>query len=166
MSYIGTVANYGGKQSSNSQNVKEFIIGVSGAIPWIYLKLPSGLRVITPSDSKKPVYINNDLIVQGSLYNTSDVNLKENMIPLSENNKNKVLSLKPMEYTFKADTNKNVHYGFIAQDVEQLYPNLVKDNVLGYKTVNYIELVPLLVSKMQDMQKEIDELKETIKNKE
>jgi hypothetical protein len=71
-----------------------------------------------------------------------------------------------MEYTFKADTNKNLHYGFIAQDVEQLYPTLVKDNVLGYKTVNYIELIPLLVSKMQDMQKEIDELKETIKNKE
>ena len=60
MSYIGTVANYGGKQSSNTQNVKEFIVGVSGAIPWIYSKLPSGLRVITPSDSKKPVYINND----------------------------------------------------------------------------------------------------------
>jgi hypothetical protein len=47
-----------------------------------------------------------------------------------------------------------------------LYPTLVKDNVLGYKTVNYIELIPLLVSKMQDMQKEIDELKETIRNKE
>ena len=90
MSYIGTVANYGGKQSSNSQNVKEFIVGVSGAIPWIYSKLPSGLRVITPSDSKKPVYINNDLIVQGSLFNTSDVNLKENIIPLSENNKTKL----------------------------------------------------------------------------
>jgi hypothetical protein len=162
MSYIGTVANYGGKQSSNSQSIKEFIIGVSGAVPWIYSKLPSGLKVITPSDSKKPVYINNDLIVQGSLFNTSDANLKDNIIPISEINKNKLLSLQAKEYYFKADITKKIHYGFVAQDVEKLYPTLVKENVLGYKTVNYIEFIPILVSKIQDMQNEIIQLKEKI----
>lgn len=165
MSYIGTVANYGGKQGNSSQSVKEFIIGANTGIPWIYLRLPSGLRVITPSDNKKPVYINNDLIVQGSLYNTSDATLKENMIPLTENTTSKLLDLRPMEYSFKADASKKLHYGFIAQDVEKLYPTLVKDNELGFKSVNYIELVPLLVSKIQDMQKEIDELRETIRIK-
>jgi hypothetical protein len=54
---------------------------------------------------------------------------------------------------------KTSHYGFLAQDVEKLYPTLVNDNVLGYKTVNYIEFIPLLVSKIQDMQNEIDKLK-------
>ena len=159
MSYIGTIANYSGKQSSTSQNIKEFTIGASPSVPWIYSKLPTGLQVITPSDRKKPVYINNDLIVQGSFFNTSDAKLKDNIIQLSEDNKNKLLELKPVEYHFKADMKKTSHYGFLAQDVEKLYPTLVNDNVLGYKTVNYIEFIPLLVSKIQDMQNEIDKLK-------
>jgi hypothetical protein len=40
---------------------------------------------------------------------------------------------------------------------------LVKDSDFGYKTINYLELIPLLVLKINAMQKEIDELKE--KNK-
>jgi len=159
MSYIGTIANYSGKQCSSTQSIKEFTIGANPAVPWIYSKLPTGLQVITPSDRKKPVYINNDLIVQGSFFNTSDAKLKDNIIQLSEDNKNKLLELKPVEYHFKADMKKTLHYGFLAQDVEKLYPTLVNDNVLGYKTVNYIEFIPLLVSKIQDMQNEIDKLK-------
>ena len=31
----------------------------------------------------------------------------------------------------------------------------------AYKTVNYLEIIPLLVQKIQDLQKQIDELKET-----
>ena len=55
-----------------------------------------------------------------------------------------------------------MHYGFIAQDVEKVYPELVKNSDLGYKTVNYIEIIPLLLSKMKDMQGEIDDLREQI----
>ena len=37
---------------------------------------------------------------------------------------------------------------------------LSKHSEFGYKTINYVELIPLLVSKIQSMQKEIDDLKE------
>jgi hypothetical protein len=33
---------------------------------------------------------------------------------------------------------------------------------MGYKTVNYIELIPVLVSKIQEMDKEIKELHQKI----
>ena len=159
MSLIGTVANYGGKQPSNTQDIKQFVVGAGSYVVWIYKKLPTGLQVITPADSKKSVYLNNDLYVNGSIYNSSDATLKENVVLLSEKNKDGLLKLTAVEYSFKADRAHQTHYGFIAQDVEKLYPELVKTSAVGYKTVNYLEMIPMLVSKMQDMQREIDDLK-------
>jgi hypothetical protein len=159
MSLIGTVANYGGKQPSSTQDIKQFVVGAGSYVVWIYKKLPTGLQVITPADSKKPVYLNSDLYVNGSIYNTSDAVLKENVVVLSESRKANLLYLKPVEYSFKADSAHQTHYGFIAQDVEKIYPELVKTSAVGYKTVNYLEFIPILISKMQDMQREIDDLK-------
>lgn len=160
MSLIGTVANYGGKQPNNTQDIKHFVVGGgSSYVVWIYKKLPTGLQVITTADSKKPLYLNNDLYVNGSIYNSSDAILKENVVALSESSKANLLNLKAVEYSFKADSTQQRHYGFIAQEVEQIYPELVKTSAVGYKTVNYLEMIPMLVSKMQDMQREIDELK-------
>jgi hypothetical protein len=162
MSLIGTVANYGGKQPTNTQNIKQFVVGPVNNALWIYKKINTGMSVQTPANSKYPVYINNDLYVTGSIYNTSDVLLKENIEQISDTSMENLLNLEPVEYSFKSDINKKKHFGLIAQDVEKLFPELVKDNVLGYKTVNYIELLPIILSKMKSMQKEMDELKEKI----
>ncbi len=161
MSLIGPVANYGGRQPDNCQNIKQFISGGDSYATWVYKKLSSGLLVQTPSNKKNPIYINNDLYVTGSIYNPSDTNLKENIKTLSKTKTNNLLKLKPVNYYFKSDMNKFQHFGFIAQDVEELFPNLIKDN-LGYKTINYIEFIPVIVSKIKTMQNEIDELKEKL----
>lgn len=157
MSLIGTIANYGGSQPDNSQNVKQFISSGESVV-WRYKKIITGLNVITPVDKKRPVLIDNDLYVNGSIYNPSDINLKKNINVISDSKKNNVINLEPVEFEFKTDNKK--HYGFIAQDMEMIYPELVNNNEVGYKTVNYIELIPILLSKMKDMQKEIDNLKE------
>lgn len=162
MSLIGTVANYGGKQPSNSQNIKQFVVGAGNYAMWIIKTLPSGLKIQTPAINKIPVYINNDLYVTNSIYNTSDLLLKQNIQPLSESKTNNILQLNSVEYTFKSDTKENKHFGFIAQEVEKVFPELVKNNILDYKSVNYIELIPIIVSKMKTMQNEIDELKNII----
>jgi hypothetical protein len=73
-----------------------------------------------------------------------------------------LIELNPVSFKFKHDIKAKEHYGFIAQDIEKLYPELVKNSEMGYKTVNYIELIPILVSKIQSMDKEIKELKEQI----
>ena len=74
-----------------------------------------------------------------------------------------VLCVSILLNTFNNDVKSKVHYGFIAQEFEKVYPNLVKNSEMGYKTVNYIELIPVLVSKIQDLNKEIQELKEKVK---
>jgi len=159
MSLIGSVANYGGRQPDNFQNTKQFIESSSGQAAWVYKRLPNGMKVQTPANKIVPIYINSDLYVNGSIYNPSDKALKDNIEDISENRNNNFDNLKPKEFVYKEDPSKK-HFGFIAQDMEKIYPELVKDSDFGYKTINYIELIPLLVSKIHSMQKEIDELKE------
>ena len=159
MSLIGTVANYGGRQPDNIQNIKQFVVGMDNYAVWIYKKLPSGLKVQMPANNKTPVYVNNDLYVTGSIFNTSDFVLKENIIEISSHYERDLLRLCPVRYSFKTDINKKVHFGFIAQDVEKIFPNLVRNDVLNHKSVNYMELIPIIIAKMQTMQLELDMLK-------
>jgi hypothetical protein len=169
MSIISTVANYGGKQPTNTQDIKQFVVSptVSQA-EWVFSKITTnGDIYITPSNRKKSVYIHTDLYVNGAIFNTSDKNHKEEIERISESKIEKLLDLEPVEYKLKTDTKKKKHFGLIAQDVEEIYPELISDSNLGFKTVNYMELIPLLLLKMKNMQKEIDDLREqigTIKN--
>ena len=175
MSLFSTVANYGGKIPTYTQNIKQFVESptVSQA-NWVFSKItPNGELYITPANRKNSVYISTDLIVKNNLYvlghifNPSDVKLKEEIEPISDSKIENLFDLEPVEYKLKSDIKKKKHYGLIAQDVEKLYPELISDSNLGFKSVNYMELIPLLLLKMKNMQKEIDDLREqigTIKN--
>jgi hypothetical protein len=174
MSLFSTVANYGGKIPTYTQNIKQFVESptVSQA-DWVFSKTTAtGELFITPANRKKSVFIYTDLYVIGNIYNTSifnpsDVKLKEEIEPISDSKIENLFDLEPVEYKLKSDIKKKKHYGLIAQDVEKLYPELISDSNLGFKSVNYMELLPLLLLKMKNMQKEIDDLREqigTIKN--
>lgn len=51
------------------------------------------------------------------------------------------------------------HYGFIAQDLQQVYPDLVYENSKGELSINSMEMIPLLVESIQELTTEINELK-------
>ena len=101
-------------------------------------------------------------IVDGSIVNPSDINLKDNIVEISSELTNNLINLKPVQYTYKTD--KKIHYGFIAQELETVLPELVvtkpdTSNSAQIKAINYLEIIPLLVGKLQKMQTEIDNLK-------
>lgn len=156
---FSTVANYSGRQPDNVQNIKQFVTNISKQVTWVYKRLTNGMTVITLGDQTKNVLIPLDLYVNGSLFNPSDENLKTNTSNLSFEKNNALLNLNPVEFEYKCDCRKKKHFGFIAQDVEKIFPELVSSDVMGYKTVNYIELIPIILSKMRTMQEEINELK-------
>jgi len=162
MSIISTSANYGGKISDYQQNIKQFVVSGPSEAIWIYKRLPDGLVVQTPANQKIPVLISSDLIVTGSLYNTSDIRLKENITEISTAKMDDLFTLNPVIFSYKNDQTKKTHYGVLAQDVEKVFPELVEDNMSGYKTVNYQELLPLMLAKMKNMQEQINELKEKV----
>ena len=156
-----TTPNYSGRQGDNIQNIKQFVTSTVGIVNWIYKTLTvSTAKVITPQDQTKTVMIPNDLLVLGSINNPSDIILKDNIEQINIDDFNK---LNPVSFTFKDDEKNKKHYGFIAQELETLYPELVTNTELGFKSVNYIEMIPILLSQMKNMQMEIDKLKEDIR---
>ena len=155
-------ANFGGKIGDLNSYVKVFNPGTPINL-WkvsVYNLIP----VITTSiEYVKNVLIQGDLTVDGGIFNPSDKNLKDNVNEIDSETTNKIMNLKPSKFTFKRDTNRHTHYGFIAQELEEEYPELISikpvSNMANLKSVNYLEIIPLLVDKIQMMQKEIDELK-------
>jgi len=161
MSLFSPISNYGGRTDVAS-NVKQFVYSSNGA-SWIYKKLNSGLVVQTPEARNLPVLINNDLIVTGSIFNTSDERLKENISKINKEKIDDLFTINPILFNYKNEPSKDKHFGVLAQDVEKVFPELVKNNnISGYKTVNYQELIPIMLAKMKQMQDEIVELKQNI----
>ena len=167
------MANYGGKQPNSSAYIKNFVYGTPSDL-WITQNYtPSGSTIsngvlVPASTSYENVYIPGNLYVDGSIINPSDINLKENINVIDSDKTNKLLNLKPCEFTYKNDNNERIHFGFIAQEFEKDIPELIysKPDPLSessnLKAINYLEIIPLLVNKIQLMQKEIDDLKEQI----
>ena len=54
---------------------------------------------------------------------------------------------------------KKLHYGVIAQEIEQVYPDLVKEDDEGIKSVNYIELLIMEIVKLRKRVKELEKRK-------
>ena len=123
-----------------------------------------------PINSLYNVYIPNNLYVGGTIYGTvvapSDEKLKENVSPLEFEFPDKILQLQPKSYSYISDSTQKIHYGLIAQDVEKVFPELVYEHIdpttnESTKAVNYVEMIPILLLKIKDMQKQIDHLTQT-----
>lgn len=84
----------------------------------------------------------------------SDKNLKEN-IKLIDNPLEKLISINGVSFDWK-DT-KTPSMGVIAQEIEEIFPELV--NTADYKSVNYNGLIGVLIEAVKDLKEEVDELK-------
>lgn len=68
------------------------------------------------------------------------------------------------EYYWKAEkfvdkpVDKRLKFGFIAQEVETVLPNLVYKDQYGYKSVDYIQIIPILTNAIQSLQTENQQL--------
>jgi hypothetical protein len=174
MSY--TNANYSVPQPNNSTFIKNFQQGQPVSLWTIkqYTYNDKTEQVITPASVMTAInnlYINGtiyggDLVTTGPPTLISDRKMKDNIVEVSTELSENIMKLKPCQFTYKTDSTNHTHYGFIAQEVAEQLPNLVlKKNILDQGevlTVNYLEIIPLLVDKIQRMQEEIDELKKHV----
>lgn len=88
---------------------------------------------------------------------SSDLNLKDN-IQVIENATDKLVEISGV--TFEWKETKQVSAGVIAQDVEKVFPEVVKTN--EYKTINYNGLIGLLVEAVKEQQEQINTLTKRI----
>jgi hypothetical protein len=155
MSLFSATANYGGRQPDNTAYIKQFVSSASGYAYWIYKKI-NGIKFITTA-TKDDVFLPKDLVVAGSITSPSDLALKQNVYDLTNELCDHITDITPKQYTYIDDESQKVRYGVIAQDIEQFFPELVSSST-GHKTVNYLELIPIMIVKMKKMQQEIDKL--------
>jgi hypothetical protein len=74
-----------------------------------------------------------------------------------------IMKLTPKEYDWKKDNRHDI--GFIAQEVEEVIPEIVKDKKhfdKEIKTLDYEKLTAVLIKAVQEQQKQINELKEKL----
>lgn len=50
------------------------------------------------------------------------------------------------------------HYGLSAEQLEEIFPDLVYDNGDGTKSVNYVEMVPILLQAINELSAKVEEL--------
>jgi hypothetical protein len=102
-------------------------------------------------------------------YYSSDKNLKENILPI-KNALNKVDNINGVEFDWKDSYIeqrggedgifvRKHDVGVIAQELEQVLPEVVVTRDDGYKAVNYEKVVALLIQAIKELKEEVDSLK-------
>jgi|GEM_PF-2589438 len=139
----GTVAmTIGGVVGGNKGNV---LIGGTSAAGNLY-------RLEVTGDS----YFGGNVTVTGT-FTVSDARLKENVATI-DNALARVKALRGVTYDFRPGTPERMNLprtrqvGFIAQEVQQVVPEAVGTTEQGYLSVNYPELIPVLVEGMKEQQ--------------
>lgn len=97
-----------------------------------------------------------DLTVQGDVTSLSDKRVKEN-IETVENGLDLVSQLRGVWYNKIGEEDRKV--GVIAQEVEEVLPEVVKTDTEGMKSVDYGKMVGVLIEAIKDLKAEIKELK-------
>ncbi|RKX19994.1 MAG: hypothetical protein DRP35_06775 [Candidatus Zixiibacteriota bacterium] len=114
--------------------------------------------------STDEVQINGDLCYTGTFSACSDKRYKKNLKPISnvlfnlKNINSYYYNWKIKEFPNMAFTNRK-QIGVIAQDIEKYYPELVKTDANGYKSVDYSKLSVVLLEAIKEQQQLIDELR-------
>ena len=103
-----------------------------------------------------------DFYTSGGFYYSSDRRLKKDIKDLDSSSILKILELNPVEFRWKE--NDKIGLGFIAQDLEKIYPELVSIDDSREKTssINYVGLIAPLVKTIQEQQFMIEEQDEKI----
>ena len=108
-----------------------------------------------------------DITSSGNITAYSDRSLKKDIIDL-DSSLETVMKLRPVKYVMKTDKLEKVQVGFIAQEVQEVIPEVVVEHDDGLLSMDYSRITAHLVKAMQEQQRLIEELRseiELLKNK-
>jgi len=151
--------------------------GVKGRGDWKGVEGIGGFYGVYGEGTSHAVYANGNLSYTGTLNNASDRKLKTNIKPIN-NALEEISQLNPatydikQEYVQKMNMSSKPQIGFIAQELQQVFPNLVSKNIQSgrskknkeeeYLSVNYIGLIPVLTAGIKEQQNIIEQQQQTI----
>ena len=139
-----------------------------------------GIGTATPAHK---LQVNGDIGMTGEIIGVSDVRTKKDINSI-ENASAIINNLRPVHYEFNNDKFESLdlpqgkQFGFVAQEVEEILPELVSvsaetevdGQTTSLKGINYMQMIPVLTQAMQEQhiviqkqQDEIDELKTLVR---
>ena len=127
----------------------------------------NSLRVYEDIGQTYAFYVSGDAYATGSWYTPSDQNLKTN-IHTYQNAVEDLLKIRGVKFNWNIDEKSDVTYpkgdqfGVIAQEVEKIFPELVKKDSEGKLAVAYSGFTPILIEAIKEQQRMINELKQEI----
>ena len=147
----------------------------------LFIRDNGNVGIGNPGDASYKLNVSG--FVRANAYHTfSDARLKTNVLPV-DITLEKIMAMKPYQYSYRAPdksavrdsssvnvskryvetlSDPSVHYGLLAQDVEALFPHLVQKDEKGMMSINYIEIIPLLIKAMQEQNQRIKYLEAAI----
>jgi len=148
---------YGGSTKSNG------VVGQSGEGEGVFGFSTSGFGIHAYSGSNFAIYCEGNGLINGTWSAASDGRFKKNVEEL-DGALDRALALRGVTFDWRRDEFPDRHFsdrrgiGFIAQEVEAVYPELVITGRDGYKSVDYAKVTPILVEAIKAQQKTIDDL--------
>lgn len=121
------------------------------------IRLKENISFLSDDDSNSA--LSNILAMNVLKYNYKEIEISDEEMQI-----NKDLDKNALEEMISENHNmaQQLHFGLSAQELQDIYPNLVIEGQDGYLGVNYVELVPVLIRSIQELKEEIDELKEEL----
>lgn len=174
-----TVDNINGIYWSNQTN-RYFLIDLNSSVP----RFSGSGNEISFNNPTIGAYNN---IRVANVLNYSDGRAKTNIENL-DGCLGAILNLRPVSYNWKTNTqlsdttidvsntsdtrsmsmgpqgDGNKQYGFIAQELEEVFPDAVKTTDDGEKLINYTALIPVLVQSVQELQAQVSQQNSVIEN--
>lgn len=127
----------------------------------------NGYVGIGSNDPQYKLHVNGTAYATGAAGALSDGRHKTNVLPISENTLEQIDKLRPVSFDWinpLDDGMQGTQLGFIAQEVEEIFPGMVltQDNEEKTKALKYNEFIPVLVKAVQELKAENEALKERL----
>jgi len=136
-------------------------VGIGTSAPSSKLEVCGNTRIIGTLN------VSSTLTSSSGITCPSDIRYKKDVAPLS-NSLQKIMQMNGVNYYWKTAEFPNMHFtgkmqvGFIAQDVEKIFPEMVFTDESGYKSIDYSRLTPVLVETIKEQEKQIISITERL----
>jgi hypothetical protein len=151
--------------NNNSSGPVLKCFGPGGTLPLI-VKADGRVGINEPSPSEA-LHVDGNICYTGLIGACSDKRYKKDIARIT-GSLDKILEMRGITYRWKQeefphrDFDDKTHLGFIAQEVEELCPEIVMTDDNGYKSIDYSRLTPVLVEAIKDQQNQIEAQQEQI----
>jgi len=124
------------------------------------IQLMNGNVGIGTAAPTQKLHVVGNICYTGAIAACSDLRYKTNINPI-QNSLTKLMLLQGVDYYWKTLEYTNMDFsdrkqiGFIAQDLEKIFPEMVFTDDKGYKSIDYSRLTPVLVETIKEQQIQI-----------